>query len=383
MRAHTACRSTCSTWTPTGSSSTGSTPTSSGTPSRFGDRKQFVADLAEARHAGCRSGSCPTSTRPRRSSSTPSARATSCGAPTAAWPPSRRRRPRTGGCARSSTSPTRRPGGGGRRCTADFLDDGVAVFKTDFGEALPDDVALFDGTPPNQAHNLYPLRYNGAVSDAIREFTDRPPLVWGRSGWAGFAALPRPVGRRRRVDRRRHAGDGAGRTLLRHERAGVLEPRHRRVLRSRADAGALRAVDPARRALTADARARPATPRAVGLRGRGAARSAATGSRLRYSLLPYLWQVAQRVRGERLAGACARSASTTPTTAWPGASTTASCSASDLLVVPVFDDADAPVRRTFYVPEGRWYDLEDGHPFHGSGLPHRRGPAGPHAAARP
>jgi alpha-D-xyloside xylohydrolase len=31
----------------------------------------------------------------------------------------------------------------------------------------------------------------------------------------------------------------------------------------------------------------------------------------------------------------------------------------DLLVVPVFDDTDQPVQRTFYVPDGRWYDLND------------------------
>jgi len=72
----------------------------------------------------------------------------------------------------------------------EFLADGVAVFKTDFGEALPDDARLHDGTPPNHAHNIYPLRYNAAVSDAIGRYTGRALLVWGRSGWAGSQRYP-------------------------------------------------------------------------------------------------------------------------------------------------------------------------------------------------
>src|SRR5699024_7136843 len=79
---------------------------------------------------------------------------------------------------------------GGDRSPARHSDDGVAVFKTDFGEGLPDDAALADGTPPAHAHNLFPLRYNAAVSDGIGEHTGRNPLVWGRSGWAGSHRYP-------------------------------------------------------------------------------------------------------------------------------------------------------------------------------------------------
>jgi alpha-D-xyloside xylohydrolase len=41
---------------------------------------------------------------------------------------------------------------------------------------------------------------------------------------------------------------------------------------------------------------------------------------------------------------------------------------SDLLVVPVFDDGTAPVRRRFYLPEGRWTDLLDGKVHDGPGF---------------
>ncbi len=72
----------------------------------------------------------------------------------------------------------------------ELLDAGVAVFKTDFGEGCPDDAAPRDGTPPHHLHNLYPLKYNATVSEAIAEHTGRAPLVWGRSGWAGSHRYP-------------------------------------------------------------------------------------------------------------------------------------------------------------------------------------------------
>ena len=75
-----------------------------------------------------------------------------------------------------------------------FLDDGVAVFKTDFGEALPDTCVPSDGTPPGHAHNLYPLRYNGAVSDASAPPRRARPGV-GAQRLGRVAALPGPVGR--------------------------------------------------------------------------------------------------------------------------------------------------------------------------------------------
>ncbi len=62
----------------------------------------------------------------------------------------------------------------------EFIAAGVAVFKTDFGEALPDAVVT-DAVPSQHAHNLYPLRYNGTVSERVRERT-------GTTRWYGAAA---------------------------------------------------------------------------------------------------------------------------------------------------------------------------------------------------
>jgi hypothetical protein len=127
------------------------------------------------------------------------------------------------------------------------------------------------------------------------------PARLGPQRMGGLPPLPRPVGWRRGVDGRRDAGHRAGRSLLRDERSGLLEPRHRRVLRARAHARALRPVDPARRAVTADARSRPAPPGTLGVRGRGAAHLPRLGPpALLAPALPVAGR--QRVRGERLAG---------------------------------------------------------------------------------
>ncbi len=245
----------------------------------------------------------------------------------------------------------------------EFLADGVAVFKTDFGEALPDDAAPHSGLPANHAHNLYPLYYNGAVWETIRRVTGRNALVWGRSGWAGSQRYPGQWG-----------GDAestvAGmQATLRgglsyalsapgywsHDIGGFYGPELTPALYVRWTQ--LGALSPLMRAHGL----RPREPWEFGPRALDLTRR---WIRFRYELLPYLWQVAHEssangwpvlrplgfefpddpvavgVDGQFLLG-------------------------SDLLVVPVFDDNDAPASRRFYVPEGRWTDVFTGEVIEG------------------
>lgn len=61
---------------------------------------------------------------------------------------------------------------------------GAAVFKTDFGEALPPGSFTHDGISGADIHNVYPLLYNDVVADVTEEVTgDR--LVWARSSFIG------------------------------------------------------------------------------------------------------------------------------------------------------------------------------------------------------
>jgi len=72
----------------------------------------------------------------------------------------------------------------------ELLAQGVAVFKTDMGEAAPPDGVYFDGTPGSLMHNRYALLYNRAVYEACAGFSKESALVWGRSACAGSQRYP-------------------------------------------------------------------------------------------------------------------------------------------------------------------------------------------------
>jgi alpha-D-xyloside xylohydrolase len=244
-----------------------------------------------------------------------------------------------------------------------FLDDGVAVFKTDFGEGLPDDVALADGTPAHHAHNLYPLRYNGAVSEVIGRRTGRNPLVWGRSGWAGSQRYPgqwggdaeSTVAGMQATVRGGLSYAMSAPGFWSHDIGGFFGPELTPGLYARWTQ--LGALSPLMRAHGL----RPREPWEFGERALAVARE---WIRLRYSLLPHLWQVAAESarNGWPVLRPLALEYPTDPVA--PGLDGQFLLGA-DLLVVPVFDDGLDPVTRRFYVPEGHWVDLLAGAAFDG------------------
>ena len=87
-----------------------------------------------------------------------------------------------------------------------LLEMGVDCFKTDFGERIPDTgVTYHDGSDPVEMHNLYPLQYNEAVFDLIRQVrgaedavvfarsayasAQRFPVHWGGDCWSTFESM--------------------------------------------------------------------------------------------------------------------------------------------------------------------------------------------------
>ncbi len=67
---------------------------------------------------------------------------------------------------------------------------GVAVMKTDFGEAVPEHVIAHNGDSGKRLHNVYALLYNRCVYEAASMYGQGQPLVWGRSGWIGSQRYP-------------------------------------------------------------------------------------------------------------------------------------------------------------------------------------------------
>ena len=68
---------------------------------------------------------------------------------------------------------------------ANLIKQGVSAIKCDFGEAAPYDGIYASGKTGFYEHNLYPLRYNKALWQAVRDNTpDHEGVIWARSAWA-------------------------------------------------------------------------------------------------------------------------------------------------------------------------------------------------------
>jgi len=70
-----------------------------------------------------------------------------------------------------------------------LLDMGVSAIKVDFGEGAPLTGWYASGRSGLYEHNLYPLRYNKAVSDITKEVKGER-IIWARSAWAGSQRYP-------------------------------------------------------------------------------------------------------------------------------------------------------------------------------------------------
>lgn len=70
-----------------------------------------------------------------------------------------------------------------------LLSMGVGAIKVDFGEAAPAKGIYASGRTGFYEHNLFPLRYNKAVSDITKEVTGER-IMWARSAWAGSQRYP-------------------------------------------------------------------------------------------------------------------------------------------------------------------------------------------------
>lgn len=72
---------------------------------------------------------------------------------------------------------------------SNLLEMGVSCIKTDFGEAAPVHGFYYSGKSGFYEHNLYPLRYNKAVSEVTQKVIG-DSIVWARSAWAGSQRYP-------------------------------------------------------------------------------------------------------------------------------------------------------------------------------------------------
>lgn len=70
-----------------------------------------------------------------------------------------------------------------------LVEMGVDVFKTDFGEYLPEDAIMADGRSGKAVRNEHTNLYTRTVHEAMAE-AGSEPLLWARPGWAGGQQYP-------------------------------------------------------------------------------------------------------------------------------------------------------------------------------------------------
>ena len=74
---------------------------------------------------------------------------------------------------------------------ANLIKQGVSAIKCDFGEAAPYDGIYASDKTGFYEHNLYPLRYNKALWQAVHDNTpDHEGVIWARRAWAGSQRYP-------------------------------------------------------------------------------------------------------------------------------------------------------------------------------------------------
>lgn len=71
-----------------------------------------------------------------------------------------------------------------------LITQGVGAIKCDFGEAAPFNGFYYSGKGGLYEHNLYPVRYNKALWEAVDKYSNGEGVIWARSAWAGSQRYP-------------------------------------------------------------------------------------------------------------------------------------------------------------------------------------------------
>lgn len=232
-----------------------------------------------------------------------------------------------------------------------LMELGVDVFKTDFGEQVPDDaVSAYSGITGIELHNLYSVLYNRAVFEVTRA-RNKQGLVWARSGYTGSQQYPVHWGGDPQTSYSSMAGTLRGGLSLAlsgipfwgHDIGGFFGSRPTPRLYIRwAEFGLLSPL----------ARCHGTTPREPWAYGDDAVAIFRKYARLRYQLIPYLYSYAHEasqtglplMRPLLLEFQCDPAAHAVDSQFTLG---------EWLMVAPVLTERD---ERVIYLPAGKWLD---------------------------
>ncbi|HEY2377082.1 MAG TPA: TIM-barrel domain-containing protein [Gemmatimonadaceae bacterium] len=242
-----------------------------------------------------------------------------------------------------------------------LLEMGVSVIKADFGEGAPLTGIYHSGRTGWYEHNLYPLRYQDAVTEVTREV--RGPnegIIWARSAWAGSQRYPVHWGGDAENTNQAMAAELraglslglSGFSFWSHDVGGFLNRAPRDLYRRWLAFGVL----------TSHTRTHGAPPREPWTYDSAFVDDFRRAVELKYALMPYVWAQAREsaAHGWPMLRALFFEYPDDPTS-W--LVDDEYLFGSDLLVAPLFTDSN---RRRVYLPPGSWIDYQTGKAYAGT-----------------
>ena len=236
-----------------------------------------------------------------------------------------------------------------------LLKQGVSVIKCDFGEAAPLNGLYASGKTGLYEHNLYPLRYNKALWEAVdRNAGDETGVIWARSAWAGSQRYPLHWGGDAATTNTGMLGDLrgglsfglSGFSFWSHDMGGFVTASPEDIYRRWLPFGFL----------SSHTRAHGAPPTEPWLISKDFTKAFRESAEMKYKLMPYVYAQAKDCSNRGLPMVRALFVEFP---ADPGAWLIEDeyMYGSQLLVAPLLETGN---ERTCYLPEGKWIDYQTG-----------------------
>lgn len=242
-----------------------------------------------------------------------------------------------------------------------LISKGVSVVKCDFGEAAPYDGIYANGKTGLYEHNLYPLRYNKTLWQAVKDGTG-DGVIWARSAWAGSQRFPlhwggdaatNEIGSTGMLgDLRAGISFGlSGFSFWSHDIGGFVTKSPENLYRRWLPFGFL----------SSHTRAHGAPPTEPWLYNKSFLNAFRDCANLRYSLMPYIYAQAKDCTEKGLPMVRALFVEF-PEDAGSWLVEDEYMFGSQILVAPLLEDGSS---RTCYLPEGKWIDYQTGKKYDG------------------
>ncbi|MBR3455433.1 MAG: alpha-xylosidase [Bacteroidaceae bacterium] len=234
-----------------------------------------------------------------------------------------------------------------------LIRQGVDVIKCDFGEAAPLNGFYASGKGGLYEHNLYPLRYNKALWEAVKQYSG-DGVIWARSAWAGSQRYPLHWGGDAATTNTGMLGDLlgglsfglSGFSFWSHDMGGFVTASPEDIYRRWLPFGFL----------SSHTRAHGAPPTEPWLISESFTKAFRDCAEMKYKLMPYVYAQAKDCseRGLPMVRALFVEFPKDPG-AWLVEDEY--LFGSQILVAPMLESGDS---RMCYLPEGKWIDYQNG-----------------------